>query len=70
MTQQHVCGQCNKTFATEAEYLDHTCEATGFNPTQAEHLGEDFAAIQEAALKRGADRAGEKVHPAEAAAES
>lgn len=63
----HRCGQCNDEWLTEAEYLAHACPTTGFNPQQAEHLGADFAAVQTAALERGAERAGESQHPADAA---
>ncbi len=52
---QHICGTCTKEFATEQEYLDHTC-TTGFNPKQAEHLGADFVAVSERAVARGAKR--------------
>lgn len=65
---KHICGQCGHGFATEELYLEHTCSTTGFKPTEPENLGEGFAAIQEAALERGAERAGETEHPAEAAA--
>lgn len=53
--QKHVCGRCNDEWLTEAEYLAHNCTATGFNPTQAEHLGPEFAEVQKAALQRGMD---------------
>ncbi len=52
----HVCGQCRKEFETEEQYLEHTCEKTGFNPTQPENLGEEFALISKAAIDRGAAR--------------
>lgn len=62
-----VCGQCQKEFKDEAAYLDHVCETTGFKPSNPEHLGPDFAAASEAALKRGEERKGEE-KPAAAAA--
>ena len=37
---KHVCGQCQNGFATEEEYLAHTCEKTGYKPTQPEHTGQ------------------------------
>lgn len=49
------CGQCENQYTSE-EYLDHTCEKTGFKPTEPEHLGERFAKVSEAALKRGEKR--------------
>lgn len=55
---KHTCGVCHDEWLTEDEYNNHTCATTGFAPTQAEHLinstQPDFAAIQEAALERGA----------------
>ena len=56
MAQIHKCGRCGKEFKTEKEYCDHMCEATGFTPKDADHQGEDFKAVQEAALKRGEAR--------------
>lgn len=52
---QHICGTCTKEFATEQEYLDHTC-TTGFTPKQPDHLGSDFKAVSERAVARGAKR--------------
>lgn len=52
----HKCGQCYKNFETEEAYLAHTCEVTGFTPTDPMHLGEDFALVQQAALERGEER--------------
>lgn len=49
----HVCGQCEAKFDTAEQYLDHTCNRTGFQPTDPRHLGEDFAKVSEAALARG-----------------
>ncbi len=57
MAQIHVCGRCGQKFKTEKEYLNHKCKKTGFKPTQIEHQGEEFKAVSEAALKRGAARA-------------
>ena len=57
----HVCSPCGQKFATEQEYLDHTCGVTGVTPKNPVNLGADFVAIQSAALKRGADRKAEKV---------
>ena len=54
---QHICGQCQKGFETEKKYLEHNCDVTGFKPTDPRHLGEGFAKISEAALKRGNERA-------------
>lgn len=61
----HVCGQCNIAFDSEQGYLDHTCAATGFTPTDPQHLGEDFALVQEEALARGEARKDEEIHPSE-----
>lgn len=52
----HICGQCNKQFTSEEEYLNHTCESTGFTPKDPDHLGPEFLAIQKAALARGEAR--------------
>ena len=52
-----TCGQCEKHFKSLEGYLDHECKKTGYKPTQAENLGEDFKAISEAALQRGNKRA-------------
>lgn len=52
----HVCGQCNDEWLTEAEYLAHVCPKTSFKPTQAEHMGDDFILIQQAALVRGLEQ--------------
>jgi len=52
----HICSPCGLKFATEQEYLDHTCGVTGVTPKDSENLGEDFKAIQESALKRGEER--------------
>lgn len=52
----NICGQCNGKFATDQEYLEHHCLATGFAPTQPEHLGEEFKKIQEEAIKRGEEK--------------
>ena len=56
MGQIHKCGKCGGEFATDQEYLDHECPETGFKPTDPENLGEEFKAVQEAALKRGAEK--------------
>jgi hypothetical protein len=52
----HICGQCGLKTQIEQEYLDHKCSATGFAPTQPEHLGEEFAAVSTEAVKRGEER--------------
>lgn len=52
----HICGRCRLGFLTEEEYCQHTCMDTGYTPQDPEHLGEAFRLIQEAALKRGAER--------------
>ena len=54
LPEKHVCGQCQEEFETEDQYLDHECPATGFTPRDPEHLGDDFKAVSEAALARGA----------------
>lgn len=49
---------CHDEWLTEAEYLNHTCAKTGYTPERPEHLinstTPDFAAIQQAAIERGA----------------
>lgn len=52
----HICGLCKEQFKTDEEYVGHTCKETGVTPADPEHQGPEFAAISEAALKRGADR--------------
>lgn len=56
MSQVHVCGKCSGEFETDEQYCDHQCETTGFTPKQAENLGEEFAAVQQAAIERGEAR--------------
>lgn len=58
---KHICSPCGKEFATEQEYLDHTCEKSGVTPKDSENLGEEFKTISEASQKRGADRKAEAV---------
>lgn len=56
---KHICGACTKGFATEQEYIDHTCEKTGATPASFEHqeaTGNAMGAISEASLKRGLER--------------
>lgn len=53
---QHVCSNCGETFETEADYIAHKCEKTGFTPADIEHQGENFKKVSEAALKRGAEK--------------
>lgn len=57
MGQIHKCGRCEVEFATDQEYLEHECPETGVTPKDPEHLGEEFKAVQEAALERGAEKA-------------
>lgn len=52
----HICGQCKQEFETEVDYLNHTCNSSGFKPTQIENLGEAFMAASVAALARGEKR--------------
>lgn len=59
----HACGACEAQFDTEAEYLEHTCEATGYKPTEIEHQDAltdgQFSKQSEQALARGAARKSE-----------
>jgi hypothetical protein len=50
-----VCTPCGKTWANAEDFRAHVCEVSGVAPTDPAYLGEDFAAISEAALQRGAD---------------
>ena len=54
------CGACGKEFKTNEEYLNHTCEKTGYKPTQIEHLDAlsngRFSLQSKAALARGEAR--------------
>jgi len=57
-----ICGPCKSVFKTEKEYLNHKCKAAGgAKPTEPEYLirttTPHLKRIQEAALKRGADKA-------------
>lgn len=67
-----ICGQCTTKFEAEVEAdalaaeLEHICSVTGFAPTDPRSMGEDYEAIQAAALSRGVERIDEEVHPAEA----
>ncbi|GEM_PF-6624022 len=49
---KEICGKCLKEFGSHQEYLDHTCEVTGFTPKDPEHQGKDFLLVQKGALKR------------------
>lgn len=53
--QLHVCGQCSEKFESEEAYLEHECKATGYHPTDIEHM-EDSARISAAALERGEEK--------------
>lgn len=59
----HACGSCGTEFGTEAEYLEHTCEATGYKPTDIEHQDAltdgRFSQQSENALARGEARKSE-----------
>lgn len=68
VVEKHICARCADEWLTEAEYLNHVCPATNVTPQDPAHLGEEFAAVQEAALQRGAERVGEEAHPADVAA--
>jgi uncharacterized C2H2 Zn-finger protein len=50
------CGQCNKEFKDREACLKHVCEVTGVVQTDPKSMGENFKAIQEAALKRGLEQ--------------
>ena len=56
MSQIHKCGLCGKEFDSEEKYVAHTCPETGVTPADPENLGPEFAAVSEAALKRGEER--------------
>lgn len=55
-----TCSPCQKVFSTNAAYLKHKCEKTGFTPTQAEHFDAltngRFSLQSQAALARGEAR--------------
>ena len=53
---KHIDGLTGLVFETEEAYLKHKSPATGFTPEDPEHLGEEFKAVQAAALKRGASK--------------
>lgn len=55
-----TCGQCNKEFQNEDQYLDHVCEVSGFTPRDPENLGEGFKAVSDAAIARGEARKAEE----------
>lgn len=50
--EKHVCGLTGQVFATEAEYLNHVSQATGFKPTDPEHQGSIGLLISKEALRR------------------
>lgn len=58
----HICGACKSEFPTEGDYNEHVCEKTGYKPSQIEHqdamTGGQASRAREAALQRGAARAG------------
>ena len=55
-TQKHICSDCKLEFDTHEAYLEHTCEKTGFKPTDPKHLGKAFESISKVALERGQAR--------------
>lgn len=48
-----ICGQCSTEFDGDETYLVHTCEATGYKPTDPESMGVNWQTIQQKALERG-----------------
>lgn len=56
MAQKHICGGCGGEYGSEDLYLNHSCPKTNAKPVEAANLGKHFAKVQEAALKRGAER--------------
>jgi hypothetical protein len=62
--EQHVCGLCQGVFNSVEEYTGHTCPSTGFTPADPAHQGPEFAAVQQAALARGAEAQAEPEAPA------
>jgi hypothetical protein len=50
-----ICTICQGTFATDEEYIAHTC-VDGKTPTEPEHLGPEFMAISGKAVVRGEER--------------
>jgi predicted nucleic acid-binding Zn-ribbon protein len=60
MAQTHICSRCKAEFATEQEYLNHVCPETGFKPTEQDHQGDEFKAVSEAAIARGAAKKASK----------
>ncbi len=65
----HICGLCQQTFATEAEYIAHVCAKTNLTPADADHFGPEFKEVQRYALERGAARIDAKADPESAAAQ-
>lgn len=51
-----ICSQCKVEFSSMDKYYAHKCEVTGHKPTEAEHFGEHYKLVQQAALKRGEAR--------------
>ncbi len=35
---KHLCGQCSKSFKSQAAYLSHRCAATGYSPKEPQHF--------------------------------
>jgi len=48
-----ICSKCGKEFESNDDYLDHTCEETGFTPRDPQHMGKQFLRQSKAALRRG-----------------
>lgn len=59
----HICGQCQKQFEQEQDYLNHKCPSTGFTPRDIEHQGPEFAVVSREALRRGEERLKEMTSP-------
>ena len=57
---KQICGQCEKSFNSSEDYLQHTCEQTGFKPNTVEHLDAtsngQFSKQSQKALERGEAR--------------
>ena len=49
-------------FDSEENYLSHTCEKSGYQPTEPENLGEEFEAISNAAIARGNEKSRQKMN--------
>ena len=52
-SEKVTCGRCLIIFDTNDDYLEHTCNETGYTPRDPEHFGSQFINVQKASVERG-----------------